>query len=519
MPKPTSENFWKNIIKRKSNKRFLTSALLAFIFVGGAFVSSLWAAGPSQRFVLDNGLVVLISEMPTSPMVSVYGLVRTGSAREGEFVGSGISHFLEHMLFQGAHGQPGGALAAKVQAVGGNINASTGQDFTIYTVNVPNDHFEMALDTLTGMLFNAPIDPQEVEKERDVIFAEMRLHKDNPDSWLGRLAFQNSYLKHTYRHPVIGYEDLFGRITREELWQYYKQHYAPNNIILSVAGNIKTEEIKGKIIEKLNSIPRQPFVLDIVPQEPPQISARRFEEEYPTDLARLSMAFQGVSLLNEDMYALDVLAVVMGQGESSRLYQKLYKEKGIAYSVYASNYTPVDPGLFEVEALCEAARGLGEICVAAHNAPNNFVCSGATRAVERVEAMARARGALRVNRLATSHAFHSPLMSAAAPAWRTYLAGMDFEDSGVPVALNTTGELSCDRASIHRAAADQLDRPIRWVSCVQAMLDAGARVFIEAGESKVLSAFIRACSPEATAISMGADHGLRRIEALSGVGG
>lgn len=173
----------------------------------------------------------------------------------------------------------------------------------------------------------------------------------------------------------------------------------------------------------------------------------------------------------------------------------------------------------EVEALCEAARGLGEICVAAHNAPNNFVCSGATRAVERVEAMARARGALRVNRLATSHAFHSPLMSAAAPAWRTYLAGMDFEDSGVPVALNTTGELSCDRASIHRAAADQLDRPIRWVSCVQAMLDAGARVFIEAGESKVLSAFIRACSPEATAISMGADHGLRRIEALSGVGG
>lgn len=352
---------------------------MAFIFVGGAFVSSLWAAGPSQRFVLDNGLVVLISEMPTSPMVSVYGLVRTGSAREGEFVGSGISHFLEHMLFQGAHGQPGGALAAKVQAVGGNINASTGQDFTIYTVNVPNDHFEMALDTLTGMLFNAPIDPQEVEKERDVIFAEMRLHKDNPDSWLGRLAFQNSYLKHTYRHPVIGYEDLFGRITREELWQYYKQHYAPNNIILSVAGNIKTEEIKGKIIEKLNSIPRQPFVLDIVPQEPPQISARRFEEEYPTDLARLSMAFQGVSLLNEDMYALDVLAVVMGQGESSRLYQKLYKEKGIAYSVYASNYTPVDPGLFEVEALCET-KNVKEIETTVWQEVDTLKSKGVTKA-------------------------------------------------------------------------------------------------------------------------------------------
>lgn len=161
----------------------------------------------------------------------------------------------------------------------------------------------------------------------------------------------------------------------------------------------------------------------------------------------------------------------------------------------------------EVEALCKAARSRGTICIAAHNAPDNFVCSGAAAAVDRLASLATARGALRVSRLRTSQAFHSSLMHTATPPWRAYLAGLAFDDSRVPIALNTTGELSTDASAVRRAAADQLDQPIRWAACVRALLDAG--------DSKVLSTFTRASSRDVTAISMSTEHGLRRIEALA----
>src|SRR3990167_128697 len=134
--------------------------------------------GRSSKHILDNGLTVLIREMPSSPVVSVYALVKTGSATEGEYLGTGISHFLEHMLFKGTHGRGVGEIAAKIQAVGGEINAATGKDYTIYTITVPFEQFDTALDILADMLMHATMEPEEVERERNVIISEMKMHDD-----------------------------------------------------------------------------------------------------------------------------------------------------------------------------------------------------------------------------------------------------------------------------------------------------------------------------------------------------
>ncbi|VAX35796.1 hypothetical protein MNBD_UNCLBAC01-321 [hydrothermal vent metagenome] len=325
-----------------------------FLFICSIFLNSSHAfEGKSSKHILNNGLTVLMSEMPTSPFVSVYGYVKTGSATEGKFLGTGISHFLEHMLFKGTPTRKVGEIAAKIQAVGGHINASTGMDYTIYKITVPFEKFNIAVEIMADIMMNATMDPVEIEKERDVIFGEMRLSNDNPSRKYIRLVFQNAYLRHPYRHPVIGYKSLLAEVSRDDLLEYYQRFYTPNNIILSIAGNIKTNEILPKVKTLFKDFKRKHDILRNLPIEQRQISPRRYEEEYPTDLTRLSLAFGSVPLLHPDLYPLDVLAKILGHGKSSRLYEELYKKKGLVHSISASSYTPMDQGIFQIQSILE----------------------------------------------------------------------------------------------------------------------------------------------------------------------
>lgn len=317
------------------------------------FLPSQAHAGSTSKQILDNGLTVLVHEMPASPVVCVYGLVQTGSATEDKYLGSGISHFLEHMLFKGTPEKGVGEIASHIQAIGGTINASTGQDYTIYTLEVPPEALDTALDTLADMLMNSSLDQTEMEKERQVIMGEMRLDEDDPDRKLGEIAFENIYIRHPYHYPIIGYKKLFLDITRDDLVDYYHSRYVPNNIILSIAGGVRAQDILAKVQEVFGGFSRQREVLRNLPSEPPQISPRRYEREYPTDLTRLVMAFSGVGLLDRDLYALDVLAMILGQGNSSPLYLNVAKKKDLVHEISAANFTPVDRGFFEITAVLE----------------------------------------------------------------------------------------------------------------------------------------------------------------------
>lgn len=307
----------------------------------------------TQKRVLDNGLTVLVTEMPQSSSVSLYALCQTGSATEGKFLGTGISHFLEHMLFKGTEKRAMGAISKDVQALGGTINATTSLDTTYYVLTVPYEKFPQALEILSDMIKNAKFDPAEIEKEREVVINEMRLYKDNPDRRFYELIYKTGFLRHPYRVPVIGYEELLRPLTRDDFLEYYQQKYAPNNMVFSVAGNLKSQEAFTNISQAFQGFPRQREVTRNLPQEPTQISPRHYEESYPTQLTRMAIAYQGVSILNEDMFAMDVLAMILGQGESSRLYEDLFKKQKLVHSITTVNDTPLDPGFFVIKSVLE----------------------------------------------------------------------------------------------------------------------------------------------------------------------
>lgn len=304
---------------------------------------------PTQRFTLNNGLTVLVTPMPGSSMVSVYGLVKTGSATEGEYLGAGLSHFMEHMLFKGTDRRNVGDIAGEVQSLGGTINAGTHFDYTIYTITVPAVHLEQAADILSDMLMHPKFDAQEIEKERDVVFNEIRMYYDQPERYLSRQVFQTVYRVHPYRLPIIGFEDLLKPLTREDFLSYYRRHYVPNNMVVSVAGGISSDSALAVVRKFFDSYPMGKYESPNVPAEPRQIAERVYDDYYQTDLVRISLAYAGVDVLSEDMPALDALAMILGEGRGSRLYVSLVDEKEIAHAVSASNFTPKDQGVFEIQ--------------------------------------------------------------------------------------------------------------------------------------------------------------------------
>lgn len=307
----------------------------------------------AQRYVLDNGMVVLIEEMPASTSVALYALVKTGSATEGEFLGTGISHFLEHMMFKGTEKRPVGTIAREIKSLGGFINASTSFDYTVYLIELPKEYFPQALDVLSDMLMNSKLEPEEVEKERDVVFGEMRLYKDRPERKLSELILKSAYVRHPYRHPIIGYEELLRKVTRDDLWQYYKKFYSPNNIIFGVAGGVEADKILPEIQNAFKTAQPGIYVERTLLPEPPQLAERYVEEEYATELTRVDMAYKSVPLLDKDLFAFDVLSAILGEARSSRLGREIYEKRKLVNGVGTSNFTPMDRGIFEVEMTLE----------------------------------------------------------------------------------------------------------------------------------------------------------------------
>ena len=302
----------------------------------------------AKKYILDNGMTVIIKPMPSSPSVALDLVVKTGSASEGKYLGTGISHFIEHMLFKGTQKRKVGEVAQEARALGGIINASTSFDSTKYTLELPKNAFSEGLDLLADMVMNSVFDPPEVEREREVIIGEMRLYRDNPERRLSELTFRTVYRQHSYRHPIIGYEPLFNALTREHLWDYYQACYIPNNIVFVVAGNLDAGKALAEIKNIFKDFKSRPYPLRNLPTEPDQLHPREAREYYSTELTRVSLAYPSTSVFDRDMFAMDVLAMILGKGESSRLYQKLFRDKQLVYSIGAENFTPLDAGLFEI---------------------------------------------------------------------------------------------------------------------------------------------------------------------------
>ena len=307
------------------------------------FVQRTIASKPDDLFVvLKNGLTLLVHQQPSAEIVSAQVFVRAGSAFEGKYMKAGLSHYLEHVVAGGTTKSFTEEQAKeRIRAMGGTTNAYTSFDRTVYYINTGAGHWRDALDLLLSYVSENVIDPGEVAREKKVIQQEMKMGESNPNTELWKLFVQTAYQKNPVRYPVIGYEEVFVQQNREALQDYYQQRYQPENVVVALSGNVQAPEVLQFVAEKTtNFLPRisDPVVL---PEEPLQDGVRWEEKEVPiVRLVQAMIGFPSVNAYEKDLYALDVLAHVMGEGETCRLHCRLKEDQNKVFSIGASNWTP-----------------------------------------------------------------------------------------------------------------------------------------------------------------------------------
>ncbi len=299
-----------------------------------------------QRWVLPNGLTVIFKEDSSAEVVSVQAWVKTGSIHEGDMLGCGLSHFLEHMLFKGTERRSSTGISREVHALGGNINAYTTYDRTVYYIDCPSDGFEDALDVITDIVFHSRIPADEFSSERDVILREIDMGLDDPDRQLMYGLMGTAYHQHAYQYPVIGHRPLFESVTHGELERYYRGRYTPANTVLILVGAVDPEIAYAACMEKTEGIPQVRTLSPLVPQERPQLGPRFQELRGDVNLYRGGLAWKIPGLSHPDAPALDVLATLMGWGDSAILWKEIRDQLSLVSYIDASAWMPGNGGLF-----------------------------------------------------------------------------------------------------------------------------------------------------------------------------
>lgn len=320
-------------------------------------VASLPAIPPGVRLVtLEHGLTVIVREDPSAPVVSAQVWCRAGSIHEGRWLGAGLSHVLEHMLFKGTTTRPGSRIDQEVQEAGGSMNAYTAFDRTVYYVNVPNTGARVAVDILCDIVQHASLPEAELAKEMDVIRREMDMCEDDPGRHSGRRLFETAYTASPYRYTIIGYRDVFNQLQRDDIVAYYRAQYAPNNLFFVVVGDVSADAVIEQIRTAFAGARSRPLPAVALPTEPRQVAPREVFEEAAVELAHVHLSWHIPDVRHPDLPVLDVLAVLLGSGRSSRLYQEVRERQGLVTSVDAWTYSPGGEGLFGLSATCEADK-------------------------------------------------------------------------------------------------------------------------------------------------------------------
>jgi zinc protease len=310
----------------------------------------------AQKWILPNGLTIIVQEDRSAPVASVQAWCATGSIDEDAHLGAGLSHILEHMLFKGTKTRSTNQIAQKIQDVGGYINAYTSFDRTVFWIDVPKDGVATALDVLADAMMNSTLPPEEYQKEQEVIRREFAMGMDDPDRMAGLLLFATAYQRHPYRFPVIGEIEIYNQLTQEQVMQYYKTRYVPNNLTFIVVGDVDARKVRQQLIDLFRPYPEKSLKPVFIPAEPPQLGRREVHQEFPTELTHLSLAWHIPEVTNPDVPALDLLSTILGEGRSSRLYRRVREETGLAFHIAAFSYTPGDPGLFGIDATLDPKK-------------------------------------------------------------------------------------------------------------------------------------------------------------------
>lgn len=297
------------------------------------------------KHTLSNGVRIVAEQIPHVRSVSVGLWVGTGSRFESHD-NNGISHFLEHMFFKGTKRRTARQIAEAFDEIGGEVNAFTSKELTCYYAKVLSEHFHVAIDILADMFFESCFATEEIVKEKKVIVEEIRMVEDTPDDIVHDLLAEATYGQHPLGFPVLGILDNVLRFDQTQLFSYYEQMYRPDNLVIAIAGNIPEDFIK--ILEKyFQSFHRAPVENKM---DPPTFSSQEIVRQKATEQTHICMGFPGASLTDQQFYAFILLNNVIGGNMSSRLFQEVREERGLAYSVYSYHSARRDCGLFTIYA-------------------------------------------------------------------------------------------------------------------------------------------------------------------------
>ena len=310
-----------------------------------------------QVFTFPNGLTLIVEEDRSCPVASVQAWCRTGSIHEGKWLGAGLSHILEHMLFKGTSSRAPGVIASQVQDAGGYINAYTSHDRTVYWIDVPSAGAGKALDILADAMMNATLPEVEYHKEQEVIRREFAMGYDNPDRTASLLLFRTAYNASPFREPVIGHLDIYNRLTRQDVLDYYKRRYVPNNLCFVVVGDVKASEVRDQLGAFFEKYPRTALEPVPVAEEPPQLGKKEGRDTFPTDLSRMNIAWRAPGATSPDAPAAEVLSAVIAAGTSSILNTEIREKKGLVHQIGGGLYTlsPTE-GLIYIGAVADPGK-------------------------------------------------------------------------------------------------------------------------------------------------------------------
>lgn len=328
-------------------------------------------SGSSSKFILNNGLTVILKELHHAPALCTMVWYRVGSRNEQSGF-TGMSHWVEHLMFNGTPSFPSGEFDRLLSREGGYWNAFTWLDYTAFYETVPADRVELCLKMEADRMINTIFSAADVETERSIILSERAMLENDPRFQLGEELNATAFRVHPYRHDVIGNEADLHVISQTDLCQYYHRYYVPNNAVLVVTGDFKTREILSDIVRVFEAIPAGKLVKHVTQKEPPQLKERRINVRGQGDTAYLTIAYRVPAATDQDYAALTLLNAAFaggsslgmfaggGTNRSSRIYKALV-DRELAAGVGGHLAPTMDPYLYTINVVARAGRKINEI--------------------------------------------------------------------------------------------------------------------------------------------------------------
>jgi predicted Zn-dependent peptidase len=315
--------------------------------------------GAVRRTVLPSGVRVLTEEVPTVRSVTFGVWVAVGSRDESSSLG-GVSHFLEHLLFKGTGRRTAMQISADIEAVGGETNAFTSKEYTCFYARVLDEHLPLAVDVICDLIADSRLAPPDVETERGVILEEIAMHTDEPDEEVHDLFSRAVYGTHPLGRRICGTVETIGPMTRRQIQGYYRRRYTPGSIVVTAAGRLDHRTVVRLVRRALDGSPLGDGAGQPAPRRSPRnavpVRAQSAVEQKDTEQAHLVVGCPTFGRRDERRFALGVLNNVVGGGMSSRLFQRVREERGLAYATYSYTSLFADTGLFAIYAGCAPGK-------------------------------------------------------------------------------------------------------------------------------------------------------------------